>query len=187
MNFIKQNLHRILRVLVNQVGVMIFALIITLTAGAMAEEQQAAMTLVASIFSIVFYLFLVFYCMREEGSRDSVRIEGGRLAYDPIYGLKVGAIAILPNYIFVLLMLIGLLIGIETGGAGVWSIGYFVTSLIQSMYNGLLKSIFSAAAFTTSFTAATVAYAITPLFAPLAAFGGYIYGVKHPTADKKRR
>ena len=55
LKFVKENMSRIMRVLVNQVGIMIFALIVTMTAGSMEEELQPAMMLVASIFSICFY------------------------------------------------------------------------------------------------------------------------------------
>ena len=87
MKFIKEHLHRIVRILVNQLGVMIFALVTTLTAISMGEAYKSSMMLVASLGAIALYLFLVFYSMREEGTRDSVKIVGGRLAYDRCHGL----------------------------------------------------------------------------------------------------
>ncbi|MBO7292432.1 MAG: hypothetical protein J6V07_00690 [Clostridia bacterium] len=187
--FLKENMYRIMRVLVNQVGIMIFAIIMTFTAGVMQEDLRASMTTVASLFSIGFYLFLVFYTMREEGSRDSVKIEGGRLAYRPGYGFKVGLCATAPNYVFVFLMLLGLVLGVsvdaegallDTAGRGVWTVGYSIITMIQSMYTGVLKAIFTGASAYASVVGATVAYLITPLFAPVAAGLGYMYGCRNP-------
>ena len=185
LKFIKENLHRILRVFVMQIGVAIFALIVTLTTSAVAGDQRGAMALVASIFSIGFYLFLVFYCMREEGSRDSARIEAGRLKYDGFYGAKVGAVAVLPNYVLILFMVIGMLIGLESGGVGIWAAGYYITTMLQSMYGTVLRSILTAMSLSTSVTAAAVAYAVTPVFSVIAAWYGYVFGVQHPTVDRK--
>ena len=186
--FLKTNMNRIMRVLVNQVGVMIFALIMSMTAHSMAEELRGSMSLVASIFSIGFYLFLVFMAMRDEGSRDSVPISAGRRPFDSIYGLKIGFAATVPNYFFVLLMLVGLLIGVDydaanvlTGaGAGVFSIGYFLSAMLQSMYLGVYSAICSAFSITGAPWAHVITFAITPLIAPLAAWLGYFHGVKHP-------
>lgn len=189
--FLKNNMHRIMRVLVNQVGLMIFAIIMTFTAGAMSEDLQGSMMLVASLFSIAFYCFLVFYTMREEGRADSVRIEAGRMPYDSAYGLKIGLCATAPNYICVLLMLLGLAVGVELNdkgailpgfGGDVWAIGYSVVSMVQSMYTGVLKTIFSGFSPYASVVGATIAYTITPLVAPLAAWVGYIVGCRSTKA-----
>lgn len=195
LNFLKQNMHRIMRVLVNQVGIIIFALIMNMTASVMGDELKPAMTLVASIFSVCFYLFLVFYAMREEGGADGIKIDAGRITYDGTHGLKIGLCATAPNYVFVLLMLIGLLLGIEyndagaiAGGAGlgIWTAGYYITMMIQSMFSGILKAVFDLLALSESLWAALIAYAITPLLAPVASWLGYIYGRKNPVPARRR-
>ena len=195
LSFLKQNMHRIMRVLVNQVGIIIFSLIMNMTASVMDEELRPAMTLVASIFSICFYLFLVFYAMREEGGADGVKIDAGRMAYDKLHGLKIGLCATAPNYVFVLLMLFGLLLGIEYNdagaivggnGLGIWTAGYYITMMIQSMYSGVLKAIFGALALSESLWAALVAYSVMPLLAPVAAWLGYNYGKKSPMPTRRR-
>ncbi len=191
--FIKENMHRIMRVLVNQIAIMIFAIIVTFTAGMMQEDQRGAMMLVASLFSIAFYFFLVFITMREEGSEDSVKISIGRLSERPWHGFKIGLCATAPNYICVLLMLIGVILGLavddkgallDTAGHGVWTLGYLIATMLQSMYTGVLKAIVADFSPFASIVAATVSYAVTPLFTPLVAGLGYIYGCKKPMRRK---
>ncbi len=184
LKFIKDNSHRIFRVLINQVGMMIFSLVVTTTAVSMGEGFKEPMTLVASIFAILFYLFLVFYCMREEGTRDSVKIEGGRLEYDRLHGLKIGLFAAVPNLLFVFLMALGLLLG--ESGLGLFSTGYLITTLIQSMYSGLLKTVFGWLSLSENLLAAVIAYAVTPFVAPLAAWAGYTNGVHRPIVNNKK-
>lgn len=195
LSFLKRNMHCIMRVLVNQIGIFIFAVIMNMTVSVMDEKQQPAMMLVASLFSICFYLFLVFYAMREEGGADGIKIDAGRMTYDRLYGLKVGLCATAPNYVVIFLMLLGLLLGIEyndagaiSGGAGVgvWTAGYFITAMIQSMYSGVLKVIFGILSLSESLWAALIAYAVTPLFAPIASWLGYNYGRKHPAPMRRR-
>ena len=185
LKFFQDNSRRIFRVLINQVGMIIFSLVVTLTAVSMGEGYKKPMTLVASIFAIGLYLFLVFYCMREEGTRDSVKIEGGRLAYDPIYGLKVGLFASVPNFILVFLMALGLILG--TAGVGLFTVGYLLTNLVaQSMYAGVMKTLFEALSLTDNYLAVVVAYAVTTLFAPAAAWVGYINGVHRPIVNNQK-
>ena len=55
-----------------------------------------------------------------------------------------------------------------------------------SMYVGVLKFLFGAFSLSQSLGAAVIAYAVTPLLAPLAAWGGYAYGVHRPIVEKRR-
>ena len=87
--------------------------------------------------------------------------------------------------IFVLLMALGMIIGIGGSGAGFFLAGYYALFFLLSMYSGVLKALFTAFGVTTSPLAATLAFAIVPLFAAIAAWAGYAYGVKHPTADRR--
>jgi hypothetical protein len=124
--------------------------------------------------------------MREEGSRDSVKIEGGRLAYRPGYGFKVGLCATAPNYVFAFLMLLGLVLGVsvdaegalvESAGRGVWTVGYSIISMIQSMYTGVLKILFADFSAFASIVGATVAYLIICLRTRSALFSVFAFSI----------
>ena len=69
---------------------------------------------------------------------------------------------------------------VESAGRGVWTVGYSIISMIQSMYTGVLKILFADFSAFASIVGATVAYLITPLFAPVAAGLGYMYGCRNP-------
>ncbi len=178
-SFFKQNSYQITRLWIMQVGVIIFSLIVSMTASAM---DQKGMLFVASLFSTAFYLYLLWYAMTEAGSKDSVRIESGRVAYDRFYGLKVGAIAAIPSFLPGVLMLIGLLLG--SFGNGLYLICYSIDSFLLPMYTGMLRSLFTALSLTTNLWAGTIAYLVLPWLGCLATWYGYAFGCKHP---KKKR
>ncbi len=185
MKFWKENSYWITKLMINQVGIIIFSAVMNLTAASMGEELKGPMTLVAGIFAVCFYMFLVFYAMREAGTKDSVRIEGGRIAYDPIYGLKVGAFASIINYIPVLLMWIGFIIFSVSSSGSLFGVGYLLSNLIfQNMFTGILKPLFTALSLTESYLAASLAFTVTPVFAMLASFLGYRFGISHPIRKK---
>ncbi len=183
LSFFKQNSYHITRQLINQLGIIIFSLVIMFTVNVMPPHLQSTMGVVASIFSIVFYLFLIFYAMRETGNKDSVRIESGRLAYDRTFGLKVGFAASLPNYIFAILMLFGLLLSENLFAVSLTLCNY----VLLPMYSGVLTSILWAIPAASRPLIATVAFFIVPALAPIASFLGYTYGVKHPQKETPKR
>ncbi len=181
-SFYKKNSYHITRQLVNQFGLIIFSLAIMLTVSVMPDDLQDSMAVVASVFSIAFYLFLIFYAMRDTGNKDSVRIETGRLAYDPLYGLKVGFAASVPNYVFALLMLFGLLFS-DTLFAVAITVSNYV---LMPMYSGVLTSLLWAIPTASRSIVATVAFFIVPALAPLASYVGYIYGCRHPHKESHK-
>lgn len=187
MDFIKKNTGALTKMIVNQIGLIIFSAVINTTISTMGEELQDNMSVVASFFAVAFYMFLIFYAMREIGNTDSVKIESGRMEYDSLFGLKIGFLSAVPNYLFSFLMLIGLLF-IQTGfGSTLYSIGGIACLLVlQPMYSGIIAFLLRvlSPASTQLFTA--VCYLLTPALAPVAAWLGYRYGCTHPVARKPK-
>ncbi len=181
-SFYKKHSSHISRQVVNQLALIIFSLVIMFTVNVMPEDLQNSMAVVASAFSIAFYLYLIFYAMRDTGNKDSVRIETGRLAYDPLFGLKVGFAASVPNYVFALLMLIGLLFSGDLFAVGITVSNY----VLMPMYSGVLTAILRAIPELSRPIVATVAFFIVPALAPLASCIGYIYGCRHPRKESRK-
>lgn len=181
-SFYRKNSSHITHQVVNQFGLIIFSLAIMLTVNVMPADLQDSMAVVASVFSIAFYMFLIFYAMRENGNKDSVRIESGRLSYDKLYGLKVGFAASVPNYFFALLMLIGLLFSGDLFAVAITVSNY----VLMPMYSGALTSLLRLIPEASRAVVATVAFFIVPVLAPLASYIGYNYGCRHPHKEKQK-
>ena len=81
MRFLKENMSTITKMIVNQLGMMIFGLVLS-----MATSQNDTLFLLASVFSVCFYMFLVYTVGWELGAKDKVRLDGGRIAYAPFKG-----------------------------------------------------------------------------------------------------
>mgnify|MGYP004557184067 CR=1 FL=1 len=187
MGFIKKNSYHITRLVINQVGIIVFSLVINMTVTVMPKNLQESMSIVASAFASVFYLFLVFYAMREAGNRDSVKINDGRMKHDAIFGLKVGLLAAVVNYFFSFLMLIGLIFTGTAFGETLFETALTVTNFIlQPMYSGMIYAVLRALPQTLIRAGAVVCYLITPALAAVSACIGYNYGCRHPQVEKKR-
>lgn len=182
-SFYRKNSYHISRQVINQLGLIIFSLVIMFTVSAMPDDLEDSMAIVASVFSIAFYMFLIFYAMRETGNKDSVRIGTGRLAYDKLFGLKVGFAASVPNYLFALLMLFGLLFS-DTLFAIAITVSNYV---LLPMYSGALTSFLRVIPELSRPAVATVAFFIVPALAPLASYIGYNYGCRHPYKESHKK
>ena len=73
MRYFRNNSKLISRLLINQVGMTIFGMIMTM-AVMRSTSNNTAITVVVSIFSILFYLCLIYNVMWEEGARNGIRV-----------------------------------------------------------------------------------------------------------------
>lgn len=140
--FLKENSYNITRLFVYQFGMTVFGLSLS-----MAANTNYTLLLITSIFSAVFFLYLVYSSTWEIGAKDSIRIEAGRLLPRPALGLCISLCAGIPNYILLLLSLIGFIFG--SGSLGInadWAIALFTIShmifkLLNGMYIGIIEII----------------------------------------------
>ncbi|MEE0836242.1 MAG: hypothetical protein U0M08_07535 [Clostridia bacterium] len=100
--FLKENMPIVTKMIVNQLGMMIFGLVLS-----MATSQNDTLFLLASIFSVCFYMFLVYTVGWELGAKDKVRLDGGRIAYTPFKGVLISLAANSLNLILGILIVIG--------------------------------------------------------------------------------
>ena len=145
MKIFKENSYDIVRLYVNQLGIMIFSMLLYTAVGSFENQAlSSALSIFVSIFSICFYLVLIYYVMWELGAKDKIRIDGGRAEPCKYKGLAMGAFANVPNFVIAILTITFLLISMATGNEVVNSI-FFVFNLIMrfhaSMYMGLITAI----------------------------------------------
>ena len=80
MKLFKENSYDIVRLYVNQLGIMIFSLLLYTAVGSFSNETLSFwLSVFVSVFSVAFYLVLVYYVVWEIGAKDKIRIDGGRM------------------------------------------------------------------------------------------------------------
>jgi hypothetical protein len=79
----------------------------------------------SSVFSVVFYLFLIYYMTWEIGAKDGIRVEHGRKRARPLTGLYMSLLANSLNFVLAVLAAF-----IKPFGA--------VAIMLQGMYAGIM-------------------------------------------------
>ena len=143
MKFYRENSRLVSRLFVNQIGMTIFGLVLTL-AVMKAAENNSALTVAVSAFSIVFYLCLIYNVMWEEGARNIIRIKAGRLEQDRFFAIKASFFASVPNLVLAALLLISFVLAfpLELAFAkSVYAALHIILGLFEAMYVGLFGMI----------------------------------------------
>ncbi len=139
--FWNDNRQTIVRLILNQFGAAVMGLLIT--AAAASNEK---LMLGASVFSTIFYLVLLYCVIWERGGKERIRIDGGRAAWKPLYGLYMSLLANIPNFVLAVLIFIGKIFGSIDGPFGyewagnLYAIVNVITRLWNAMYLGLIQT-----------------------------------------------
>ncbi len=185
MAFLKKNAHFIWRLILNQIGLTIFGLMTSFSAaaidGAIAGDGSVQRTcmICVSIFAILFYMFVDYTAIKEEGQKDKIRIDAGRLERDKWRGLKIVLISSLPNLILAVCVNVFGILGAESGLALEWAgsacgSAKIIALVIQAMYWGVLLGL---PGVSTIADIPNFFYAIIPLPAIICATLAYIAGL----------
>lgn len=134
-SFLKENSYYIVKMFVNQLGLTMFGTLL-----ASATLRHPNWLLGTSIFSIVFYLFILYTVGWEIGAKDRIRVDGGRMKFSPAKGFLIALCANSINLLLALLMGLGILLGNEFG-ANMTLICNAVARLIEGMYLGLIVTL----------------------------------------------
>ena len=138
------------KLLIHQFGLTVFGVLLSTAA---AVSGNDSLVLAFSIFSTLFYLFLLYVLMWEAGSADKIRIDGGRMKRDVLKGLKITFLANIPNYVFAVTSTVAYLCIdkslLDASGnftAPVWALNVYMVAqtigcYLNSMYMGIADSI----------------------------------------------
>ena len=145
MKIFKENSYDIVRLYVNQLGIMIFSMLLYTAVGSFDNESlSSSLSIFVSIFSTCFYLVLVYYAMWELGAKDKIRIDGGRMEPCKHKGLVMGLFANVPNIVLGALTVILLAVFLAGGGDGVYA-GFLAFNTIMrfhaSMWLGFITAL----------------------------------------------
>ncbi len=177
-NFLKYNSPVISKLVLNQIG----ATILGLSVSALAKGN-ASMFAFLSLFSIGFYVFLLYSAMWEEGGKERIKVDGGRADMKPLRGLYIALAANAFNIALAFFTLIGYVFGSANGlCAWTWAgtLGGFskvAIVLLESMYVGVYQFILKG--FEPSSFAYIIAYFVIVIPGILVPAGAYVLGLNN--------
>ena len=181
--FFKDNISMMWKCILYHIAMMVFSLVVYIVGYKLGNTVY----IIAGVFTIIFYLFLVYSLFIEKGAEDKIKIDGGRMDKNKGYGFYtyLGANAI--NLLFGLIAFITYFF-VTDGTSSINGIhGAF--KLIVHYYNAIYMIITAA---TPTFPAI---YMLTVIPGMLVAGVSYIMGIngiKHfmpesKKADRERR
>lgn len=140
--FLKSNSYMITKMAVNQLGMTIFGLVL-----AIATSQNETLLLLTSIFSICFYMFLLYTMSWETGVSDKIRVDTGRVPGKPYRFFAISFAANILNLTLGLLAVIGYIPidkSAEKWVSPVWAVNLYsvcnaIARFIQAMYLGIVQ------------------------------------------------
>lgn len=139
-NFVSENSKLIRKLLVYQFGAAFFGILVNSSAG-----RLPWLNWLTGIFAILFYIYLLYGAVWDEGARDRIRVDGGRMTEDKNKGLKVALIANIPNMLIGVCMVVFTVINVLSSAEWSGNIAAIANAagvLWEGMYVGVLTAIF---------------------------------------------
>ena len=123
--------YSVVRMLLTQIAIAIFGMSLTFAAVGVHGDDTSfdTFTLVVSIFSTLFYLFLIYNVAWEIGAKDKISVDVKKKPYRPYLGLVLSLLANIPNLILVAIYAITTFSGIESARG--------IVGLISCFANGM--------------------------------------------------
>ena len=137
-SFFKQYSYNIVKTLVNQFAISVFGIMLAMAATA---AKNTALTIFGSIFSIVFYLFLIYTTTWEVGAKDRISVDVGKKPYRPHTGLMLSLLANIPNFIIALGYTVFYPFSNQEWAANTCAVFSILSIIFEGMYRGILSVI----------------------------------------------
>ena len=138
--FISENFKVIKKLLIYQFGAAFFGILVNSSAG-----RLPWLNWLTGILAILFYVYLLYSAVWEEGARDRIRVDGGRMTRDDFKGLKIALVANIPNIIIGVVMAASTIVNVLASAqwaGNVAAIANAVGVLWEGMYVGIITAIF---------------------------------------------
>lgn len=177
-NFLKENSYLIFKMIVNQIGMTMFGLVLS-----MPTSVNDNLFLLSSVFAVVFYLFLLYTMTWDIGYEEKTRIDAKRMRLRPLKGFFMSLTANLINLILGVLIAVGYYTatayqmseaGILFPTAPLASVNLFgtartIATILEGMYAGIINRFFLSAPYI---------YLLIPIPAMITCTIAYLAGVK---------
>ena len=87
--------YSIIKLFVNQIAIAIFGIALFVP----TFKDMETLCIIASVFSVLFYLFLIYMPVWEIGAKDRISVDVGKKPHRPHLGLLISLCANIPNLI----------------------------------------------------------------------------------------
>ena len=135
--FFHQYSYGIIKMFVNQFAIAIFGAVLTL---ATAATHNSFLIVGVSVFSIIFYLFLIYTMTWEIGAKDRISVDCGKKPYRPHTGLWLSLLANVPNLLIALLFAISQpFCQTERWAGNMHAILLAISIFLEGMYYGIIS------------------------------------------------
>ena len=125
--------YSVVKMFINQFALAIFGSSLTFA----TAEAHTSFQIIVSVFSMCFYLFLIYNIAWEIGARDKISVDVKKKPYRPYLGIVLSLLANIPNLILVIIYAITTITRAASAKA---MVGLF-SCLLNGMYWGLLRTI----------------------------------------------
>ena len=168
--FLKNHSYNMVTMLLNQLVLSMFGFSLVLAA---MKIDNDVLRNVTSIFSILFYLLLLYMKAWDIGFRDKASVEQGKKANTPYLGalISLGANAI--NYVFALFVMLRALLPKAEFISSIGDVCQAISVFLNGMYSGLLANQVGGAALNTYW----FVFFLTPIPAILVCGLAYYFGL----------
>lgn len=145
MKIFKENSYDIVRLYVNQLGIMIFSMLLYTAVGSFENQTLSRnLSVFVSVFSTCFYLVLIYYAVWEIAAKDKIRIDGGRMEPCNKKGMVMGLFANVPNLFLGAFTVLSLAIFMASGNDGVYAAFLIFNTIMRfhaSMFLGFITAV----------------------------------------------
>ena len=169
-NFFKNHSYDVVTMLLNQIAIALFGFSLVFAAMKINNDTLRNIT---SIFSILFYLVLLYIKAWDIGFKDKISVEQGKKANNPFLGalISLGANAI--NYLLAIFILLRAMLPNVSVFNSIGDVARAIAIFVQGMYAGILVNPIGGAPLNTYW----IPYFIIPLPAILVSGLAYYFGL----------
>lgn len=144
-DFFRKNGYFVIRMCTTQLAMTVFGLILSAS-----TYRHDVLFVLSSVLAAGMYLWLLYTMCWEVGIKDKVRLDGGRIAYQPWCMLWVSLVANALNFLLCVLSIFGCAFvrdfedASPVWAASLYKLSHDIFQLIHSMYGGIVNSIVNA-------------------------------------------
>ena len=156
--------------LLNQIAIALFGFTLVLAA---MKINNDALRNVASIFSVLFYLVLLYIKAWDIGFKDKISVEQGKKANNSFRGALISLCANAINYVLAIFIMLRALLPSVSTFESIGGVAQAIAVFVQGMYTGILVNPVGGAPLNTYW----ISYFIIPLPAILVCGLAYYFGL----------